>query len=83
MLEGNEVENTYDNGAGTVIVDVTDKGAVIFKNNYKKDFGFAKVSNDTAVETDIFKIAEAIAAKTKTTLDDKAIAGLKSLLGIV
>jgi hypothetical protein len=83
MLEGNEIEKEYDGGAGKVIVDVTDKGAVKISNVYSKDLGLAKISNTTEVETNIFKIAESIAAKTATEWDDKAVAGLKSLLGIV
>jgi hypothetical protein len=84
FLEGAELEKEYDAGAGKLVVDVTDKGEIKFSNVYAKDLGgFAKVKNITEVESNIFMIAEAIAKKTATEWDDKAIAGLKSILGIV
>lgn len=84
ILEGNEVEKEYDGGAGKLIVDVTAQGAVKLSNVYQKDIdGYAKVKAMVELESDIFMIAEKIAAKTSTTWDDKAVAGLKSLLGIV
>lgn len=83
MLEGEEINKSYDNGAGHLIVDVDDKGGVKLSNVYEKDLdGFAKVKNTTELESNIFIIAEKIAAKTAHTWDDQAIAGLKSLLGI-
>lgn len=83
MLEGNEIDKTYDNGAGRLIVDVTDKGGVKLSNVYEKDLdGMAKVRNTTDLETNIFMIAEKVAAKTKTTWDDTVVEGLKKLLGI-
>lgn len=83
MLEGKEVEKTFDGGAGKVSVDVTDKGAVLVELAYEKDLdGYAKVKSSNSVETDIFRIAAKIAAKTETTWDDKAVEGLKKLLGI-
>lgn len=83
FLEGNEVDKTYDNGASHIILDVDDKGGIKLSNVYEKDLdGYAKVKNTTDLETNIFNIAEKIAAKTQTTWDDQAIAGLKSILGI-
>lgn len=83
MLEGNEVEQVFDNGAGKLIIDVDAKGGVKLVATYDKDLdGFAKVKNQTEIESNIFTIAEKIALQTKTTWDEKAIAGLKSLLGI-
>lgn len=83
VFEGNEVEKTYDDGAGVLIVDVDDKGGVLLSNTYKKNLdGFADVESTTVLKSNIFLIAEKIAAQTETTWDDKAIAGLKSLLGI-
>lgn len=83
MLEGNEVEKEYDGGAGKLVVDVDDKGGVVLSNNYKKNLdGFAEVESITNLKSNIFVIAEKIAAKTETQWDDKAVAGLKSLLGI-
>lgn len=83
MLEGNEVDQEFDGGAGKLIVDVDATGAVKLMATYEKDLdGFAKVKNHTEIESNIFAIAEKIAAKTGNTWDDKAVAGLKSLLGI-
>ena len=83
ILEGNEVEKKFDNGAGLLIVDVDAKGSVKLVATYDKDLdGFAKVKNHTEIESNIFTIAEKIALQTNTPWDDKAIAGLKSLLGI-
>lgn len=83
MLDGNEVEKVYDDGAGKVIVDVDAKGGVLVSNTYQKDLdGYATVKSVTEIESNIFVIAEKIAAKTKTEWDDKAIAALKSILGI-
>ena len=83
MLEGNEYETGYDAGAGKVVVDVDDKGNVLVSNTYKKDIdGFATVESTTVLKSNIFTIAEKIAAKTETTWDDSTIAGLKKLLGV-
>lgn len=84
VLEGNEIDKVYDDGAGHLILDVDSKGGVKLSNVYEKDLdGYAKVKNTTDLETNIFVIAEKIAAQTKMTWDDKAIAGLKTILGIV
>lgn len=78
-----EIKNEYDGGAGVLIVDVSETGGVVVSNTYSKDIdGLVKVSSETKVETSVFAILERIAAKTSTTWDDKAIAGVKSLLGI-
>jgi predicted DNA-binding helix-hairpin-helix protein len=83
MLEGKEVDKTFDEGAGHVSVDVTDKGAVTIELAYEKDLdGYAKVKSSNSIETDIFRIAEKITAKTETTWDDQAVQTLKNLLGI-
>ena len=82
-LEGREVEKKFDSNAGEVFVDVNDKGAISFGVSYDKDLdGFAKVKAVISLESNIFTIAEKIAAKTATPFDDSAIAGIKSLLGI-
>lgn len=81
MLEGNELEGKIGD-VGSYTLDVDSQGKVKFAAMIEKDFGYAKVSSQNAVESDIFKIAEEIAKKTSTQWDDKAIAGLKSLLGI-
>lgn len=81
MLEGNELAGKIGD-VGNYTLDVDAQGKVKFAAVIEKDFGYAKVSSNNAVESDIFKIAEEIAKKTSTQWDDKAIAGLKSLLGI-
>lgn len=84
VLEGNELEKSYDNGAGKVILDVDAAGSVKLSNVYEKavEGGLAKIKSVTEIETNIFVLAEAIAKKTETTLDDKAVAGIKAILGI-
>lgn len=81
MLEGNELEGKIAD-VGSYAVDVDSKGEVKVSLVVDKDFGNVKVSSTTSVGTNIFKLAEEIAKKTETQWDDKAIAGLKSLLGI-
>lgn len=80
MLEGNEIEKKYD--GGEFILDVDDKGKVKISASYEKDLELAKVKSVNSVETDVFKIMELITKKTKTELDDKGLAVIKSLLGI-
>lgn len=83
ILEGNEVDKSFDNGAGKLIVDVDGQGSVKMIMTYEKDLdGFAKVKSSNELHSNIFTIAEKIALQTDTTWDEKAIAGLKSLLGI-
>ena len=88
VLEGNEVEKSFGNGAGKAIVDVDAKGAVLVSVTFKRDEdldGYAKVSADMSIkaETNIIAIAEKLAAKTGTKFDDSVIAGIKMLLGIL
>lgn len=83
MLEGKEVSASIDNGAGEAFIDVNDKGQVEFGVNYSKDLNsLAEIKLSNSVKTDIFKLAEAICAKTETKVDDMFVAGLKQLLGI-
>lgn len=83
MLEGKELEKEFDGGAGKLTIDVDDKGLVKLTAVYDKDLdGYAKVKNSTEIESNIFTLAEKIAAKTGNPWDDKAVAGLKSILGI-
>lgn len=82
MLDGKELEGKVGD-VGNYSVDVDAQGGVKIDVSVSKEFdGHTKVSNTLAIETNIFKLAEAIAKKTETELDDKAIAGLKSILGI-
>ena len=83
MLEGNELEQVYDGGAGKLIVDVTGKGEVKISNVYQKDLGgYAKVKNTTELESSIFHIAYQATKKTGITWDEKLVEGLAKLLGI-
>lgn len=80
-LEGNEIEKKFDNGE--VILDVDAQGNVKLIGSYKQEVeGLAKVKSSLEVESNIFKIAEKIAAQTQTPFDDQAIAGIKKILGI-
>ena len=82
MLEGNEVEGQIGD-SGKYALDVDEKGNVKVSVNFAKDLGYAKAKSDSSIETNVFLIAEQIAKKTETTVDDKFIASLKALLGIV
>ena len=81
MLEGKEVQGKIGD-IGTYEIDIDAKGAVKFSVSINKDFGFGKLSSTNSMDTNVFTIAEEIAKKTKTTWDDKAIAGIKKILGI-
>lgn len=80
-LDGKELEGKIGD-VGGYSVDVDDKGKIKIDASVSKDLGHSKVSNTLSIETDIFKLAEAIAKKSESTWDDKAISGLKAILGI-
>jgi hypothetical protein len=87
MLEGKEVDIKFDGEAGQAFVDVDAQGGVVLAIGYNKEIdlaGMAKITakNEVKAETNIFTIAEKIAAKTGTPVDDMFVAGLKKLLGI-
>lgn len=83
MLEGKEVDQKFDGDAGEAIVDVDDKGGVEVSVSYSKKLDeLLEAKAEIGLKTNIFKLAEKIAAKTATPWDDKAVAGLESLLGI-
>ena len=87
ILEGNEVEKTFDNGAGKALVNVEKDGSVVVSFSYKKDVdvdGYAKASANVELkaETNFFDIAQKLAAKTETKFDDTVVAGIKALLGM-
>jgi len=81
MLEGKEIEGKIAD-VGSYSLDVNAQGKIKIEVQVEKDFGHTKVGSANYVETDIFKVAEEIAKKTGTPWDDKAIAALKSALGI-
>lgn len=85
MLEGKEISKVYD--GGEAFVDVNDKGQVIVSASFNKEvdldgYAKAKAAIELSAETDIFKIAEKLCAKTATTWDDSVLATLKLLLGV-
>lgn len=82
MLEGKELEGNLGD-VGKYELDVDDKGNVTFSATVDKDFGYAKVQSTNSVTSNIFHLAEEISKKTKSEWDDKAVAALKKLLGIV
>lgn len=81
MLEGNELDGKIGD-MGAYALDVDAQGVVKVSANIDKDFGPAKVGLVSTIETNIFKLAELITKKTETQWDDKALEGLKGLLGI-
>lgn len=83
MLEGKEVDVKFDGDAGEATVDVDAKGGVAVAVTYVKNVDdYLEANASIGLKTNIFKIAEKIAAKTATTWDDTAIAALEKLLGI-
>jgi len=81
MLEGKELEGKFGD-VGSYYIDADAHGTVKFSATVDKDFGYAKVSSANSVESNIFSLAEMIAKKNNFDWDDKAIAGIKSILGI-
>ena len=83
MLEGKELEGKISD-FGDYFIDADKSGKVVISLSAKKQIDdHTLVSSENKVETDIFKILEKIAAKTETTLDDKAISGIKAILNMV
>ena len=83
MLENKEIDQSFDEGAGNLVVDVDAQGGIELSVKYKKDLnGFAEVESSLSLKSNIFNILEKIAAKTETKWDDSAVAGIKSILGI-
>lgn len=81
FLEGKEVEGKIGD-EGSYFMDVDAKGNVVIEAAYTKAVAGAEVKASLQAKASIFTIAEEIAKKTETQWDDKAIAGLKSILGI-
>lgn len=81
MLEGKEFEGKIGD-VGGYSVDVDDKGSVAVAVTVDKDFGVAKVKSVNSVETNIFTLAEQIAAKNGIKWLADATAMLEKLLGI-
>lgn len=83
FLEGKEVEGNIGS-IGGYYVDADATGKVVVSLSVKKDIdGHTTISSDNKIETHLFQILEKVAEKTSTTLDDKAIAGIKAILGMI
>ena len=82
MLEGREIEGKVGD-VGEYFLDADEKGNIEVALNVEQDFGFGKAKSANSVNLNILDAAEMVAKKTKTTLDDSAVATLKALLGIV
>lgn len=83
ILEGKEVEGKIGDVADYYI-DVDEAGKVVVSLIAKKVIdSHTSLSSENKVETDLFVILEKITAKTKTTLDDKAVATIKAILGMI
>jgi len=80
-LEGKELEGPIGD-VGSYSVDIDDKGKVTVEVKIEKAVGVGKVAATVLVETDLFKLAAAAAAKTATPWDDEAVKALEKLLGI-
>lgn len=81
LLEGNELEGNIGK-VGNYVVDVDAKGNIKAEAVISQDLGHTKLSSTNVIETNIFKLAEEITKKTGTPWDDKALALIKSVLGI-
>lgn len=82
FLEGKEIDGKIGD-EGSYFMDVDAKGNVVIEAAYTKQVSGAEVKASLQAKASLFTIAEGIAAKTGTPWDDKLVAGLKSLLGIV
>lgn len=76
MLEGNELEGKIGTD-GSYVVDVDEKGMVKAQVAY----GQEGLKGGAFIEMDIIVLLEQLAKKTKTGLDDTAIALVKKATG--
>lgn len=74
MLEGNELEKQFDNGAGIVVLDVDAKGKALVRVSYAKDVVDGVSINSTIeLKIDALILVEMIVKKTPTEYDDKLL----------
>lgn len=81
MLEGKEIQGKIGND-GSYSVDVDETGSISIEVSYEKDLGDVKVKTSNSASIHLFTILEKAAAKTGTPYDDKALAMIKTILGI-
>ena len=81
MLEGKEVEGKIAD-VGSYYLDADASGMVKIGLEFAKEFDVAKVKSVNEVEVHVMSILEKVAAQTKQTWDDAAVAQMKALLGL-
>ena len=78
MLEGNELEKQFDNGAGVVVVDVDAAGKALIKVAYGKEvIDGVSVNSTIELKVDALVLVEMIVKKTPTQYDDKLLEIIK------
>ncbi len=74
MLEGNELEKQFDNGAGLVVVDVDAAGNALIKVSYGKEVvDGITVSSTNELKINALVLVEMIVKKTPTQVDDRLL----------
>ena len=78
MLEGNELEKQFDNGAGLVVVDVDAAGKALIKVAYGKEvIDGVSVNSTIELKVDALVLIEMIVNKTPSQYDDKLLEIIK------
>ena len=78
MLEGNELEKQFDNGAGVVVVDVDAAGKALIKVAYGKEvIDGVSVNSTIELKVDALVLVEMIVNKTPTQYDNKLLEIIK------
>ena len=78
MLEGNELEKQFDNGAGVVVVDVDAAGKALIKVAYGKEvIDGVSVNSTIELKVDALVLIEMIVNKTPSQYDDKLLEIIK------
>lgn len=84
LLEGKELDKKFDGDAGEIFIDVDKSGGIKISLNYDKDLdGYVAIKSSVSIDTNLISILEKFAAKSATTLDDTAIATIKTILGLL
>ena len=78
MLEGNELEKQFDNGAGIAVLDVDATGKALVRVSYAKDVvDGVSVNSTIELKVDALVLVEMIVKKTPTEYDDKLLEIIK------
>ena len=78
MLEGNELEKQFDNGAGVVVVDVDAAGKALIKVAYGKEvIDGVSVNSTIELKVDALVLVEMIVNKTPSQYDNKLLEIIK------